>query len=42
MDGTTVVLTPDVATNAGSITWKRSQPAGSAYFKYMPSECRNP
>ena len=38
MNGQRVVLTP--TDNGGSITWACTQPAGSTYFKYMPSECR--
>ena len=40
MNGMTVVLQP--TDNGGSISWQCRQPAGSTYYKYMPSECRNP
>jgi type IV pilus assembly protein PilA len=41
MDGKTVVLTPDVVTHSGAITWVCSIGAATAYYKYMPAECRN-
>jgi len=41
MDGKSVTLTPDVTTNAGSITWTCSIGGATAYYKYVPAECRN-
>ena len=40
MDTKTITLTPDVTTHTGSITWTCAI-GSTAYYKYMPAECRN-